>query len=48
MSTQDALDNLQLIDHDFYMFQNEATGEINVVYERNHGGYGVISPRKEA
>jgi putative sigma-54 modulation protein len=48
MSTQAALDNLQLIDHDFYMFQNSETGEINVIYERNHGGYGLISPRKES
>jgi putative sigma-54 modulation protein len=46
MSTQAALDNLQLIDHDFYMFQNSETGEINVIYERNHGGYGLISPRR--
>lgn len=46
MSIQDALDNLQLIDHDFYMFCNEQTGEINVIYERNHGGYGVIQPHK--
>ncbi|MEL7053044.1 MAG: ribosome-associated translation inhibitor RaiA [Cyanobacteria bacterium J06588_5] len=46
MSVQDALDNLQLVDHDFYVFQNAQTQEINVVYERNHGGYGVIQPRK--
>lgn len=45
MSVQDALDRLQLIDHDFYMFQNTHTGEINVIYERNHGGYGLIQPR---
>lgn len=48
MSVQEAQDNLQLIDHDFYVFQNEDTREINVIYERNHGGYGVIQPRKEA
>ncbi|MEO1401867.1 MAG: ribosome-associated translation inhibitor RaiA [Cyanobacteria bacterium J06635_1] len=48
MSVQEALDNLQLVDHDFYMFQNAETGEINVIYERNHGGYGVLQPRKEA
>ncbi len=47
MSVQEALDNLQLVDHDFYMFQNAATHEINVIYERNHGGYGVIAPRQE-
>lgn len=47
MSVQEALDNLQLVDHDFYMFQNAETGKINVIYERNHGGYGVLQPRKE-
>jgi putative sigma-54 modulation protein len=46
MTVQDALEQLEMIDHDFYMFLNAETGEINVVYERNHGGYGVIQPRK--
>lgn len=47
MTAQEALEQLQLIDHDFYMFQNSETGEINVIYSRNHGGYGVIQPRSE-
>ncbi|MGA7934311.1 MAG: ribosome-associated translation inhibitor RaiA [Kovacikia sp.] len=46
MTVQDALEQLDMIDHDFYMFLNADTGEINVVYERNHGGYGVLQPRK--
>lgn len=46
MTVQEALDSLQLIDHDFYMFCNAQTNEINVIYERNHGGYGVIQPHK--
>lgn len=45
MTTQEALEQLQLVDHDFYMFKNSATNEINVIYMRNHGGYGVIQPR---
>ncbi|MEM7062797.1 MAG: ribosome-associated translation inhibitor RaiA [Cyanobacteria bacterium P01_B01_bin.77] len=45
MSVQEALENLQLVDHDFYVFYNSETGEINVMYERNHGGYGLIQPR---
>ena len=47
MTAQEALEQLQLIDHDFYMFQNSETGEINVIYSRNHGGYGVIQPRSD-
>ncbi|QKD82308.1 ribosome-associated translation inhibitor RaiA [Thermoleptolyngbya sichuanensis A183] len=46
MTIEQALEQLELVDHDFYMFLNAETGEINVIYERNHGGYGVIQPRR--
>ncbi|NEO29572.1 MAG: ribosome-associated translation inhibitor RaiA [Symploca sp. SIO3C6] len=45
MTIEEALEQLQLVDHDFFMFRNVSTNEINVIYERNHGGYGVIQPR---
>ncbi|MBD2133276.1 ribosome-associated translation inhibitor RaiA [Sphaerospermopsis sp. FACHB-1094] len=45
MTVVEAQEQLQLVGHDFYMFRNAETGEINVIYERNHGGYGVIQPR---
>ena len=46
MTVQAALENLELVGHDFYMFRNVETGEINVVYERNHKGYGLLQPRQ--
>jgi putative sigma-54 modulation protein len=45
MSIDEAREQLQLVDHDFYMFRNKETDEINVIYLRNHGGFGVIQPR---
>lgn len=45
MTIEEAQEQLELVGHDFYMFRNATTNEINVIYERNHGGYGVIQPR---
>lgn len=45
MTIKEALHQLELVDHDFFVFLNQDTEEINVIYERNHGGYGVICPK---
>lgn len=45
LSIEEAVAQLQLVDHDFYMYRSAETGEVNVVYRRNHGGFGVIQPR---
>jgi putative sigma-54 modulation protein len=45
LTIEAAVAQLQQVDHDFYMYRSAETGEVNVVYRRNHGGFGVIQPR---
>ena len=45
MVLEEALHQLELIDHDFYVFRDAGSGEVQVVYRRNHGGFGVIQPK---
>lgn len=44
ISVDEAVLCLDYIDHDFYVFRNRDTLEVNVVYKRNHGGVGLIQP----
>jgi ribosome hibernation promoting factor len=44
MSPEEAVEQLELIGHDFFVFRNSDSGEINVVYRRRDGDYGVIEP----
>jgi putative sigma-54 modulation protein len=45
MSLEDARHQLEMIDHDFYLFRDKESGELQVIYHRNHGGFGVIQAR---
>ena len=45
MDLDEALHQLELVDHDFYVFRDQGTGQIQVVYRRNHGGFGVIQSK---
>ncbi len=47
MSVDEALVQIDLIGHDFYMFEDARTGLTNVVYRRKNGGYGIIKPKIE-
>ena len=42
MSPEEAVLQMELIGHEFYMFRNIDTDEISVVYKRENGGYGMI------
>ena len=45
MSIETARAQLDLIDHDFYLFREEEGTALRVIYKRNHGGYGVIQEK---
>ncbi len=46
-SVEEAILQMNLLGHLFYMFRNAETGDVNVVYKRGAGGYGVIVPESE-
>jgi putative sigma-54 modulation protein len=39
---KEAIFALDYVDHDFFVFKNEETDKVNVVYKRNAGGVGLI------
>ena len=45
ISSDEARKQLDLIDHDFYVFRNKKNNELQVIYKRNHGGYGMIQSK---
>jgi len=44
MSPEEAAIQMELLGHSFYMFRNSETLDVNVVYRRSDGGYGLIEP----
>lgn len=42
LSIDEAITALEMLGHDFYIFKNEETQNVNVLYLRNEGSYGVI------
>ena len=44
MFPEDACVQMELLGHDFYVFRNAETDEVNVVYKRKNGTYGLIEP----
>jgi putative sigma-54 modulation protein len=45
MSPEEAVLQLELVGHDFFVFRNADSEEVNIVYRRRQGGYGLIEPR---
>lgn len=48
MSVDDALSEMELVGHDFYLFVDEATNRPSVVYRRHAFDYGLISLTDDA
>lgn len=44
MYPEDACVQMELLGHDFYVFCNAETDEVNVVYRRKNGSFGLIEP----
>jgi putative sigma-54 modulation protein len=46
MGAEEAALQLELIGHDFFVFTNADSDEINVIYKRRDGQYGLIEPAR--
>ena len=44
MSVAEAIDQMELLGHDFFLFFNADTVELNLLYRRKDGNYGLIEP----
>ena len=44
MDEEEAIMQMELLEHDFFVFLNAATNSINVVYKRKDSQYGLIQP----
>ena len=44
MSMEEAVDQMELLGHDFFLFYNPDAKGINLIYRRKDGDYGLIEP----
>lgn len=44
MTEEEAIEQMELLGHDFFMYYNPDTSAVNVVYRRKNGGYGLLEP----
>lgn len=47
MNEEEAIEQMELLGHTFFVFFNDSTGGVNILYKRSSGGYGVLVPRVE-
>jgi putative sigma-54 modulation protein len=46
MDADEAIDQMELLDHDFFVFVNAETEQVNVLYKRKSGDLGLIEPTR--
>lgn len=44
MHAEEAVEQMELLDHDFFVFYNAEAGDVNVLYRREDGDYGLLQP----
>ena len=44
MTVEDAITQMELLGHDFFLFTNEDSDRMNVLYRRKDGSYGLLQP----
>jgi putative sigma-54 modulation protein len=44
MMAAEAAEQMELLSHDFFLFVNSDSGELNLIYRRRDGNYGIIEP----
>lgn len=47
MNEEEAIEQMELLGHNFFLYFNPDTNTVNVVYKRSNGGYGVLEPQIE-
>lgn len=46
MHEEEAIEQMELLGHDFFVFVNASSGGVNVVYRRRDGNYGLLEPEQ--
>ena len=46
MSREEAILQMELVDHDFYVFKDDKTLDMTVIYKRKDGNYGIIDAKE--
>ena len=46
LEVDEAILQMNMLGHQFFLFKNSATGQMNVVYKRHQGDYGLIEPEE--